>query len=307
VLVTLVVSRIVTQPLPDPLLPTPPAQDPLQPAPPQDPFAGPAPVFATPPSGPVYPATLPGQPAYAAPQPYAEPATAPVPAGPVHHAYAPPPGAPAPYQQYLQPFPPPNPGLNGLAVASLVVSLCSGPFLATIFGIIALVQIKRRGGSGKGLAIAGLTISGIWYLAFAVALIVAIMAPGAERDDSGRITQGGQVALEKLQAGDCVQSFDEDRIELYYDLVPCSITHNAQVYGVFELTGSTFPGQEAADEQSNLGCDSRFFAGVKPEYHEDESFDYYYINPTSQTWRTGDRQVVCFAVKPAQTSSIMAD
>jgi hypothetical protein len=57
---------------------------------------------------------------------------------------------------------------NGMAIASLVLSLLGCSLLGIIFGGLAISQINKGQGSGKGLAIAGLVI-GI------VALIATIL------------------------------------------------------------------------------------------------------------------------------------
>ncbi len=58
--------------------------------------------------------------------------------------------------------PPVRRGTNGLAVAGFVLSLlwlCGfGSLLAVIFTLVALGQIKRLGGGGHGLAVAGLVL-----------------------------------------------------------------------------------------------------------------------------------------------------
>jgi Domain of unknown function (DUF4190) len=97
------------------------------------------------------------------PQPPAPP-PAPVPPS----GYGPPPGygqppgygpPPAPGEPYTTPQ---TPGVNGLAIAALVLGLlwvCGlGSILAVVFGFIALSQIKKSGQGGKGLAIAGLVL-----------------------------------------------------------------------------------------------------------------------------------------------------
>src|SRR5262245_10570583 len=92
---------------------------------------------------------------YPPPSPYPEPPTQyqaappyPTPPGqyqPAPGQYQPAPGeypptqypAPPGYyptQQYPAPVPPPS--VNGFAVASLILGICSGPLLAAIFGII---------------------------------------------------------------------------------------------------------------------------------------------------------------------------
>jgi Domain of unknown function (DUF4190)/Domain of unknown function (DUF1707) len=67
---------------------------------------------------------------------------------------APPPARPV-FVQRSQPT-------NGLAIASLVVSLVwmwwIGSLLAIVFGHVALGQIARTGQAGRGMAIAGLTL-----------------------------------------------------------------------------------------------------------------------------------------------------
>jgi hypothetical protein len=56
---------------------------------------------------------------------------------------------------------------NGMAIASLVLSLVGCSLLAIIFGGIAMSQINKGNGTGKGLAIAGLVI-GILGLIFSI-------------------------------------------------------------------------------------------------------------------------------------------
>lgn len=72
---------------------------------------------------------------------------------------------------------------NGLAIAGFVISLvsllcCGGTsWLGLIFSIIGLVESKKKNGSGKGLAIAGIIISVI--LLFLLIALYALYAIGA--------------------------------------------------------------------------------------------------------------------------------
>ena len=73
---------------------------------------------------------------------------------------------------------PAQPGMNGLAIGSLIASLTGflcfiGGIMGIVLGIIALDQIKRTRQEGYGLAVAGIVI-GIATLV--VTLIVAIFA-----------------------------------------------------------------------------------------------------------------------------------
>lgn len=89
-------------------------------------------------------------------------------------------------------YPPPAPQTNGLAIASLVLSLLGLvgvlPFLGTVLGLIfgysARNQIVQSQGTqgGEGLAKAGIIIGwvtlGIWALGICAALIFAVAVPG---------------------------------------------------------------------------------------------------------------------------------
>lgn len=89
-------------------------------------------------------------------------------------------------------YPPPAPPTNGLAIASLVLSLLGLvgvlPFLGTILGLIfgysARNQIAQSQGTqgGEGLAKAGIIIGwvtlGIWALVICSAIIFGVAVPG---------------------------------------------------------------------------------------------------------------------------------
>ena len=71
-----------------------------------------------------------------------------------------PPGYPV-YPTYLYPYPAPPPKTNWWAVVSFVLGLVGVIVLSVVCGIVALSQAKRGGGGGRGLAIAGLVLSGL--------------------------------------------------------------------------------------------------------------------------------------------------
>ena len=71
-----------------------------------------------------------------------------------------------------------QPGMNGLAIASLICSFtgllcCVGSIVAIVLGTIALDQVKRTRQEGYGLAVAGIVIGVAGLLVY---LIVAIFA-----------------------------------------------------------------------------------------------------------------------------------
>lgn len=78
-------------------------------------------------------------------------------------------------------------GTSGMAIASFICSLLFfilllGPMLAIIFGIIALVNISSAKGAlgGKGLAIAGVSIGGFFFL-MTLCVLPALALPALTR------------------------------------------------------------------------------------------------------------------------------
>jgi hypothetical protein len=214
----------------------------------------------------------------------------------------PPPYNPYPPQPYggwpYQPYPPPaaNPGVNGFAVASLVLGITGGVPLSVIFGIVALVQMRTRAYRGKGMAIAGLVLSGVWVVGFAT-LIVVLIASAADRDSSGQLTEGGSVSAYQLRPGDCVNDLEERNNILSVRGVPCAQPHEGEVFASFAVSGSTWPGEASISQQAEDGCQDRFQAYAPNA--DAESLDLFSLQPTRQTWARGDREVICIAIDPA--------
>ncbi|MEV0334638.1 DUF4190 domain-containing protein [Nocardia neocaledoniensis] len=130
------------------------------------------------PSAPQYPqqpAPPPSQPQYPN---YQQPSAPQYPQQPPVYGATPAPGY-QPYGAYPQPQ-----GTNGLAIGALVSSLvglctCIGSIVGIVLGVMALNQIKERGGEGRGMALAGIWIGaitlvlGLLYVVFVIVLGVA--------------------------------------------------------------------------------------------------------------------------------------
>ncbi|CAN5127765.1 peptidylprolyl isomerase [soil metagenome] len=91
-------------------------------------------------------------------------------------AYGPPPpdpqwNPPPPYPWPPYPYPEPPKRTNGLAVAAIICAVLIAP-LGVIFGHISLVQIKKSGEEGRGLAVAALIVG----YSLTVVTVVAVVA-----------------------------------------------------------------------------------------------------------------------------------
>lgn len=213
----------------------------------------------------------------------------PPPYNPVQGQYPPPP-APA--------GPPPPSGTNGFAIASLIFGIIGGVLFSVIFGIIALTQIKKRNQGGKGMAITGLALSGVWLAVICVGVVVAIIANTddvkANTDPTTRPSKEVSVRVETLKTGDCVNDLQETDSLRKLPAINCAQPHQGEVVGEFNVTGSTFPGDTAIAKQAKDRC-FEILDAYSPSTKDDQSIGLYYVHPTQASWNQGDRQVLCIA------------
>lgn len=194
----------------------------------------------------------------------------------------------------------PAPKTSGLAIASLVLGIIGGIVLSIIFGFVALGQIRRGERTGKGMAIAGLVLSGLWVVG-AVTAFALVMATSAERDESGQVVESGSVDIMDLRVGDCIVTLEEADEVFTLDLVPCTESHAGEVYGVFDLTGDTYPSTTELDSEAGQGCVDLLLS-YSEEAYDDASIEIFYFYPSEEGW-PGDREVVCVATHTSGTMS----
>ncbi|WP_053850674.1 DUF4190 domain-containing protein, partial [Streptomyces sp. NRRL B-24085] len=230
---------------------------------------------------------------------------------PAPDPYGPPPQGQQPYgqqpygQQYGQPYGPPyqtwgqgySPyarpsSVNGLAVASLVLGvLCCFPAVGLVLGVIALAQIRKKGQSGKGLAIAGSILSSLGLALWVTALATGGLSEAWDGFKKGA-TEGTAFSVVK---GQCFDAPGGSLEGLTYDVdeVPCAGEHDGEVFGEFRMTGSAFPGDSAVSAAADEKCYPLQDTYAMDTWALPEDVDVYYFGPTRQSWRLGDREVTC--------------
>ncbi|BCJ63556.1 DUF4190 domain-containing protein [Polymorphospora rubra] len=263
------------------------------PPPPAGPVAEPGNTPAAGPFDPYHaspqPVTTGGWPAPPAPpHPVYPGASYPAPASPVYPgAPYPAPAGPGGYEP--SGVPRPRPPVNGLAIASLVLALVTLLPVSIVTGIIALVQIRRRGQRGKGLAIAGIAISGAASLSLVVAGVVGALVrvgdPPAQDEPAQPFYSSGWVP------GHCIETVDES-VGLEWPPTKCTEPHQGEVFAVFDMSGADYPGEDAVWRYATTGCDQRL-PSYAPSADLDEEYMIYF--PTAETWRDGDRWIICVA------------
>lgn len=206
----------------------------------------------------------------------------------------------------------PAQGTNGFAITAFVLGLLGfallSALLSVIFGIMALNKIKHRPQRGKGLAIAGLCLSGLWVIG-AIALIAVNVQSASQRSaTTGQITKSGNLDVLSLRTGDCFQnpSGNQPPSELQQlTAVPCTTAHNAQVIAQLPVSGSAYPGATAFKAQAAPGCNAKL-AGLD-QSKLTESMNLIFLYPEPQAWDAGQRVISCVVVdsSPDITSSLL--
>jgi hypothetical protein len=196
-------------------------------------------------------------------------------------------------------YPPPAPRTtNGFAVAALLCGLVGCNPLGILFAIVALVQIPRRHQKGSGLAVTGLVLSLLWIFGILGGAVYAYL------QDSGSAAtappDGGQTRVTRLAPGDCLSDVTGASAVTRVPPVPCDQPHQGEVFAVFTVAATQFPGADDLDQQSEEGCQKRFRDYVAGSANL--KMDLYYAHPTQASWDAGDRTVVCIAADQSGSS-----
>jgi len=193
-------------------------------------------------------------------------------------------GAPDPY------YAPPQQQTNWWAIVSLVSGLLGGVLISVVCGIVGLKKAKQ-GQGGRGLAIAGLVLSGLWVLILVAGVLFYF------------VVGKGTVTATDVKVGDCLKEIPGNTRVLTVDTVGCDEKHAGEVFAVLLMPDGDFPGQPAIEQYQNK-CEPEL-ATYAPGAITDDSVQLYVLYPTAETWEQGDRAVTCVAtLDPPRAGSI---
>ena len=202
-----------------------------------------------------------------------------------------------PYQAYTYGQQPPKQTINGLAITSFILGLIGGTILSLIFGIVGLVQIRKRGQRGRGFAIAGMILAVIW-IGVAVALVLNGTLSFNKQPSTTGVTKPGRINIFALRVGDCFQNPPPSQSALGVtdvSVVPCTTAHNAQVFAQFDATNHSYPGSAALIKEAQTGCQSRISANVNRSKIT-STMTLRFLYPEPQSWTNGRRLITCLIV-----------
>ncbi|MFJ8055516.1 DUF4190 domain-containing protein [Streptomyces sp. NPDC096142] len=279
--------------------PTPQASTPYDPFAPPQPYSQPQDPYAPP------------RPSYGAqPQlPYGTPPQspyAPYPQGPHTLTGPPSPYGPQPYQTWGQGYSPYNSPapLNGMSVAALVLGiLCCIPGVGVVLGLIALSQIKKRGERGRSMAAAGMVLSAFGLMVWVLGATGAATGLWDDMKDGARTHTGASPA--KGECFDAPSGSLEGRV-YDFDVVPCDVGHDGEVFAVVRMDDGAYPGDREVTATAGDKCYALQDAYAMDGWAVPDDVDIYYITPTSDSWRLGDREITCVFGNTDENASLPA-
>ena len=130
--------------------------------------------------------------------------------------------------------------------------------------------------------------------------IINTLTGNVSRDDSGTaIEDNGNADVFTIRAGDCLDdaTVGDDEVDSL-PLVTCDQPHDTEVVAVVTAEGEDYPGDEAIGKQAEELCVAEFEEYVGLAY-ADSMYQVGYYTPTSGSWQSGDREIVCTVYDPA--------
>jgi hypothetical protein len=164
-----------------------------------------------------------------------------------------------------------------------------------VFGIVALVWIRRTGGLGRAMAVTGIVLGVMW-----TGLTVVFIVLGIHAADYGNIG--------RLRAGACFDTVQPGRVSTQVRfLSSCAQPHNGQIAGTFALSGSAWPGAPALHRQASAGC-TAMLGSVLRQHALSPGVSVLNYTPDRQAWSSGDRSASCVLLDPGSrhTGSMFA-
>jgi len=137
------------------------------------------------------------------------------------------------------------------------------------------------------LAVAGLILGVIALVGVAVA-VLAVVTHGFRPKTVVTVTYRPP-AVFGLRPGQCV---DTGSSALKVTVLSCARPHDAEVFAVYSLPATAWPGASTVEADANDGCASRLSGYIDPQLAA-ASLTQEFVYPDKGAWQAGERTVVC--------------
>ena len=96
-----------------------------------------------------------------------------------------------------------------------------------------------------------------------------------------------------MSIGQCIQQPESDQVSTV-ETVDCSKPHDAEVFFLYEVEGTNYPGEDSLNSTAEQVCIAAFEAYVGKSF-EESSLNATWFVPTSKSWQQNDHEIVCMA------------
>jgi hypothetical protein len=104
----------------------------------------------------------------------------------------------------------------------------------------------------------------------------------------------GCTSVLELKTGQCFDGGATGSVSSV-NTVDCAKEHTNEVFAITQYPAGKadpFPGDEALRDRANADCPPAFQAFVGKPFDQSE-FDILFLTPSADTWKSGDRAIVC--------------
>ena len=153
---------------------------------------------------------------------------------------------------------------------------------------------------GERRGVSRLVVAGVILVLVAVAAAAAVLVVATHGFRHKTVVTYRPVpGVFSLRAGDCLNSSQNG---LSVTILSCATPHEAEVFATFSLTGSSWPGNAAAQQQASSGCANRIAGYMNPQLLN-AGLIQQYVYPNQDAWQANVRTVVCEVSSPSGTLS----
>lgn len=108
----------------------------------------------------------------------------------------------------------------------------------------------------------------------------------------------GEVDAFSIVVGDCLNDATVSDEVTTLPFVDCSQPHDSEVFARTEVVGDTFPGNEQLETQLTEFCRGDAFTDFVGTAYRDSMYDTSGYFPSTQSWASGDRELLCTVWDP---------
>jgi hypothetical protein len=143
--------------------------------------------------------------------------------------------------------------------------------------------------AGERRGVSRLVVAGVIVLLVAVAAAAGVLVVATHGFRPKTVVTYRPAAVFSLRAGECLNSSQNG---LSVTILSCATPHEAEVFATFSLTGSSWPGEAAVQQQASSGCADRIAGYLNPQLLN-AGLTQQYVYPNRDAWQAGVRTVVC--------------